>query len=350
MHESALTAAARQPAGGGTAPSVPAARAPAPRWLLALGSARAAVCLIVWLAAAVAYSFDQDASATWSLIAPCGLTIANLLAAIAVRPVFRASPSLLAFHLCLAAIVLLVGVSRLTYFRGSAELAQGEAFAGALVQSEAGPLHAGGLAALRFVNDGFEIDYAAGRRRADTRNRVRWADARGQVSEAVVGDDRPLVLGGYRFYTTPNKGFAPRLIWRAGDAAPVRGTVHLPPYPVYESAQAAQWRPPGLERDLTLELQLDPGLIPDDAPAQFRLPDHPRLMVRDGALAVPLSPGQTVALAGGTLRFEALVTWMGYRIDYDPAAPWLLAASLLACLALGHHTMQRWRLRPWNPT
>lgn len=141
------------------------------------------------------------------LAAPCALTIANLIAAMAVRPVFRAHAALLVFHVCLVVIVAAMFAGRLLYFRGQAEVSQGEQFEGRLISHESGPFNDGLVRTLRFVNEGFDIDYTAGRRRADTRNPVRWVDETGRSQRAVIGDDTPLVLRGYRFYTTPNKGF-----------------------------------------------------------------------------------------------------------------------------------------------
>ena len=59
------------------------------------------------------------------------------------------------------------------------------------------------------LHDGFEIDYAPGRKRGATRNSVTWQGEDGQPRSAVIGDHHPLVLQGHRFYTSPNKGFAP---------------------------------------------------------------------------------------------------------------------------------------------
>ena len=42
----------------------------------------------------------------------------------------------------------------------------------------------------------------------------------------MVGDDTPLVLDGYRLYTTSNKGFAPLLTWQQNGAPAVHGVLH----------------------------------------------------------------------------------------------------------------------------
>jgi cytochrome c biogenesis protein len=48
-----------------------------------------------------------------------------------------------------------------------------------------------------------------------------------------------------------------------------------------------------------------------------------------------------MVLPGGTLRYDGLRSWMGYRASRDPTLPWLLAAALLAAGALAWHYTQR---------
>ena len=65
------------------------------------------------------------------------------------------------------------------------------------------------------------------------------------------------------------------------------------------------------------------------------------LVVRIEGQRVALQPGEAWQIAGGTLVYDGLRSWMGYRVAYDPTLPWLLAASLLAALALGLHYVQK---------
>ena len=44
------------------------------------------------------------------------------------------------------------------------------------------------------------------------------------------------------------------------------------------------------------------------------------------AFRAELAPGERVAIPGGTLIYERLSTWMGYRVSYNATLPWLLAA------------------------
>ncbi len=313
-------------------------------------SLRLTVVLIVLLAVAVAFSFDQGVPATWTLALPLGAMAVNLLAAVATHPTFRRQTWLLAFHLALIALLLLVATGRLIYLRGTLELSQGEVFAGNLLKSEAGPLHPWRLAAAAFTHDGFEIDYAPGLRRGPTRHPVRWRDEDGRPHRAVIGDQTPLVLHGYRFYTTSNKGFAARVTWRPDRGGAHSGTLHFPSFPVFEFDQNVDWTLPDTATRIRLSLELPAGLIDAERASTLRPPVRHALKVAyaDGELL--LQPGQSLRLADGELAYEGLGTWMGYTVHYDPTLPWLLAAALIAVVALSAHFWRKFAARPWRPT
>ncbi len=297
-----------------------------------VGSLRTTLALLALLAIVI---FARPAFVP--LAAAIVLLAANLAAALVVHPKLRRQLPLLVAHLALLALVALAGLGRLFALDGRFELTQGIVFDGTLIDADAGPLHRERLSALRFRHDGFDVDYAPGRKRAGTRNTVTWIGADGVPQTAVIGDHRPLVLQGHRIYTSPNKGFAPLLRWTPDDGSgDVLGAVHLPSYPANELKQSRAWALPGGAETWVL-LDLDEELIARDAAARFRLPQRPRLVVRAGTSRVELAPGEQALLPGGRLRFEALTTWMGYRIAYDPTLPWLLAAALLACAAMGWH-------------
>jgi cytochrome c biogenesis protein ResB len=264
----------------------------------------------------------------------------NLLAALVVHPLLRRRLPLLVFHLALLALLLLVGAGRLLRMDGRFELLQGVPFDGQLMQHEAGALYQPRLAQAALRNEGFTIEYAAGRRRGATRNSVTWRDEAGTLQRAVIGDHRPLVIDGHRVYTTSNKGFAPVLRWLpASGGEPVLGAVHLPSFPMHELRQSREWTLPD-GRAVWLMLQFDDTLLAPDAPGQFRLPPVHQLVLRMGDARVELAPGQAWRIDGGALVYEGLRTWMGYRVSHDPTLPWLLAASLIAALSLALHYVQ----------
>jgi len=285
------------------------------------------------------------------VVVSCALLAVNLLATLATNKGFRRQPALLAFHVALLLVVCLVAAGRLMYLRGHAEILDGQAFEGRLVYVESGGFHPSGLDAVRFVNHGFQVRYAPGLKRLETRNLVSWVNEQGSEERAVIGDDKPLVLNGYRFYTTWNKGFSLVFEWQPTSGSPLLGSVNLPGYPGNALKQAQQWRLPGLPEPVWAMLQFEGDLIPEDQEGVFRLPDDYRVVVRYADQRWELLPGQetVIELPGGRLRYEGLTTWMGYLVTWDGTIPWLLAVSTIAVLALGWHFGGQFTRRPWNP-
>jgi cytochrome c biogenesis protein len=274
--------------------------------------------------------------AWWPLAIVITMLAVNLLAALWVHPLLRRQLPLLVAHLALLSLVVLVGWGRMSALDGRFELTQGAPFDGHLIDREAGALYVDRLRRLSFRHDAFEIDYAPGRKRGATRNSVSWRGDDDQPRSAVIGDHHPLVLDGHRFYTSPNKGFAPLLRWLPDQGEPQLGAVHLPSFPMHELRQSREWALPD-GRIAWVQLQTDEALIAPQAASRFALPQRHRLIVRIGELRAELAPGQSLSVPGGQLVYEGLRTWMGYRVAYDPTLPWLLASALLAAVALALH-------------
>ena len=57
--------------------------------------------------------------------------------------------------------------------------------------------------------------------------------------------------------------------------------------------------------------------------------------------------GESVSLHTGSLRFDALTTWMGYRVFYDPTIHWLFFVSIMGVLGLTHYFWKKINLQPW---
>ena len=327
-----------------TPPAPPVEAAPPTRALALLwhaGSPRTTLVLLALLGGGVLLR-----PGGWPLALPLAALALNLLAALLRHPAFRRQAALLVAHLALLALLVGVALGRLLALDGHFELTQGLPFDGQLIDRQAGPLHADRLQQLAFRHDGFEIDYAPGRKRGATRNSVTWLGDDGQPRSAVIGDHRPLVLHGHRITTSPNKGFAPLLRWEPTTGAPVRGAVHLPSFPVHELRQSREWQLPD-GRSAWVLLQTEEALIDPSRASRFSLPAQHRLVVRVDSQRAVLAPGEAMALPGGRLVYEGLRTWMGYRVAYDPTLPWLLAAALLSALALGVHYIRKfWPGRP----
>ncbi len=318
------------------------------KFLRTLASLRLTLWLIALLGAGTAFAYLREGARTWPLVAPLLLLALNLLAAVATNGVFRRQIALLVFHLSLIVLLLLVAAGRLTYLNGHAGVTVGTAFDGVLAASERGPWHTGELSKVSFVNKGFTIDYAPGLQRGATRNHVAWADMQGHWHEAEIGDQDPLILENYRFYTTFNKGFAPTFRWlpKAGEA--MYGSVQLPPYPGNQYSQAAEWTPPDSSVPVWVMLDFDETVLDPERHSSFRLPERYKLIVRIGSTRHEMQPGDSIELPDGRLEFDGLRSWMGYRVFYDWTLPWLLAACIVAIASLGVHFWQKFAVKPWD--
>lgn len=317
------------------------------RLLKAAGSVRLTLVLFGALALGVVLAGREGMAAGAVLALPLGLLALNLACSMATHAAFRTQAPLLAFHLALLAIVVLAATGRLTYLKGQIELSEGQTFEGQPNQVEAGPLHSHAIGRVRFSNLGFEVHYREGVRRAETVNRVGWRDRDGRSHAGIIGDSTPLVIDGYRIYTSFNKGFAPEFTWTAPGGVVAHGTIHLPAYPVHEHAQALEWTPPGAREPLWTMLELPPDVIDPSRPSVLRVPDGHRLVVRAGDRRVELRPGDEADIGGGRLLYNGLRMWMGYTVFHDWTIPWLLAACALAVLALAWHFADRYRANAW---
>lgn len=317
-------------------------------WLERLGSLRLTLLGIVVLGVGAWHVAERPEESSFAapLIVPLAILSANLVAAIVCNKGFRRSPGLLAFHLALLALVILGAISRLTYLEGRTEVAAGQTFS-ELIERKQGPWHRDRTGEAPFTNHGFTVSYLAGLRRDQTVNRVSWRDEWGIQRTAEIGDQVPLVIHGYRFYTTSNKGFAALFRWEPAAGEPELGTVNFPSYPLYADAQNASWRLGG--NDIQVTLNIGKTLIDAGKDDSFRMPESHTLTLDLGWRVATMSPGDTLVLPTGRVVYVALSTWMGYSVIYDWTVPWLLAACALAVLALGWHFWSKFSLRPWQP-
>ena len=316
----------------------------------ALASLKLTLAILLLLAAGVLFAYRSDAHTVWPLVVPLAMFAVNLAAAVTTNEVFRRQSALLMFHLALIAIVLLMATGRMSYLKGHVELTDGAWFEGALTAQESGPWHVPRLDRVAFANLGFDIQYAPGLKRGKTVNAVAYRDADGIERREQIGDNLPLVLQGYRFYTSFNKGFAPVFVWNPDHGgAPQRGSVHLPAYPRHEYQQSLEWTPPGSATPVWTMLQFDEVLLDPATHTQFRLPSQHHVVMRIGDVRRELQPGQSIELPGGVLVYERLASWMGYTVFYDWTIPWLLAACLTAVACLAWHFWIKFSRLPWRP-
>ena len=65
------------------------------------------------------------------------------------------------------------------------------------------------------------------------------------------------------------------------------------------------------------------------------------LVVNTNGQRVELKPGEAAQIPGGSLRYERLSTWMGYKIFYDPTLQWMFGMSIIGVLGLFAHFWQK---------
>ena len=318
-------------------------------WLRRLASLKFTLVgmVLLGMGAAASYGNPVDVSA-WVLIVPLALLAINLAAAIVTNPRINRQPGLLVFHICLLGTVLLAGVGRLTHLDAHIELAQDQAFhKDLLLEVKNGPWHSGRLDKLEFIQGRYTVDYSKGLKRGLTHSEIFLPGAGGVAVTRDVGDDRPLVLERYRFYTTHNKGFAPILTWLPTQGQPITGRINMPAYPLYDYKQDNQWTPPGTQQKIKFWLQLQTGLTLEQDWVLDGRNSTGTLVVSHGDKREELQVGDEVQLPEGRLRYESLTTWMGYRVFYDPTIQWLFWVTIIGVLGLTHFFWIKLNLKPW---
>jgi len=319
-------------------------------WLRRLASLKFTLVGMLLLAGAAMMSYGNPVDVSeWVLVVPLALLGLNLAAAIITNPRINRQSGLLVFHVCLLSTVLMAGVGRLTHLDAHIEIAKDEVFhKDSLLEINQGPWHRGNLEKVAFTQGGFTVDYEAGLKRGLTHSAVFLPVPGGGVVEQDIGDDRPLILERYRFYTTHNKGFAPVLTWLPKNGQPITGRINMPSYPLYDYKQDNHWTPPGTEEKIKFWLQLDTGLTLDESWVLDGRNSTGVLVVSTGDKREELKPGDEVQLAEGRLRYEAMTTWMGYRVFYDPTLQWLFWITIIGVIGLSHFFWTRISLKDWQ--
>jgi cytochrome c biogenesis protein len=318
-------------------------------WLSRLASLKFTLVGMVLLTVGASLSYGNPVDTpVWVLVVPLALLALNLTAAIATNPRINRQPGLLVFHVSLLATVVLAGVGRLTHLDAHLEIANGQGFhPGLLLEVRQGPWHSGNLDRVAFVQGPYTVDYAAGLQRGLTHSQVLVPGPDGRQVAQDVGDDRPLVLERYRFYTTHNKGFSPVLTWIPNQGLPISGRINMPSYPLFDYKQNNEWVPPGTNEKIKFWLQLDTGLTLEEAWVLDGRNSSGVLVVTTGDRRVELNVGEEVRLEHGRLRYDGLTTWMGYRVFYDPTIQWLFFVTVAGVFGLTHYFWKKLNLQPW---
>jgi cytochrome c biogenesis protein len=318
-------------------------------WLRRLASLKFTLVgmVLLGLGAAASYGNPVDVS-VWVLIVPLALLALNLSAAIATNPRINRQPGLLLFHVCLLCTVILAGVGRLTHLDAHLEIAEDQAFSpNLLLEVKRGPWHRGNLDKVAFTQGRYTVEYAPHMKRGLTHSTVYLPAPDGRLTPRDVGDDRPLILHRYRFYTTHNKGFAPVLTWIPNQGEAVTGRINMPSYPMFDYKQDNHWTPPGTHQEIKFWLQLHTALDVEKSWVLDGRNSTATLVVTVGDRREELEKGQELQLADGRLRYENLTTWMGYRVFYDPTIQWLFWVTIAGVLGLTHFFWTKLNLVPW---
>lgn len=334
-----MTSSAAQPEAGAQAAGGPAERIGTTpgrgrRILLALASPRWMLAFFVFAAVGGLVAIHAPDWLTVAWVPPLAMFAVSLLAAIATNTRFRRDPALLGLHLGLLALVVLIALARLTYLDGAVTLTQRTAFDGELHIDRRGPLHHGGIERLRFSNEGFAEDFARRLRWKTTYNKVRWWDEQGVSGVVEIGDDAPLLIGGYRIYTTFNRGYSPVFHWQPVHGEEEVGTVQL--RADHDFGMANEWQLPGGPEIWVMLDPQEPTAIEQGARrANLGVSDlaH-RLVIRIGERREVIGLGEGVELPEGRLTYVDLDSWMGYKVVYDLAMYWMAsaAAAVVICM------------------
>ena len=303
--------------------------------LVRIASLKITLLGIVGMIALALATYRNPGFGTVWITVPLAVLAVNLLAAILTNGAFRQQSALLVFHVCLLAVILLIGAELMIRFDGHVELVEGEAFDAQAVEIvQQGAWHRLAFDQVNFVQGRIAVDYRPGLIRQNTRSNVTEIGANGQTQE--IGDGNSVNFENYRFHTTFNKGWAVILRWSGDNGTVQRGSVNFPSFPEFDWKQANDWKTPGGEQ-VALELRLDP--VPADMNWVLRSGESEfSVVISDARLDKhELKLGDSIRMQNGTLTVEDLRLWMGYRIDFSPLLPWVFAAAMLALIALAVH-------------
>ncbi len=304
------------------------------RRLNKIASLRLTVFFMVGLAVGTLLNYRNIFEAQYLVLLPLGLLAINLFAALIVNHRIRRSTPLYLFHITLFVLLCLILVDDQFSLQARVELSESQDFNPAqVVTMKAGKWYTNSLETISFKQGDISVSYGPGRVRGYTRSHIAVISGK-SISDQYIGDDTPLKVNGYKFYTTHNKGFSAVLGWQPDGGARLNGTVHFPSYPGFEWKQDNYWELPMAE-PLALRLILSDSPPENTGWVLSREFSDMQLSIDQSGSQYLLSPGQSIELDSGVLTFARIHMWMGYRITYNPVLPWLFIVSMLGTLFLG---------------
>jgi hypothetical protein len=321
------------------------------QWWQLLSSMKLTFLLLLALLASILVAYNKGWSYVLLLAIPLLLLALNLIAAITVNKKFQTNLPLLLFHLTLLATVILVALSRLTYLDGRVELNEGEAFSGQLDAQTQGIFHQFNIPADAFINLAVQFNFTPNVAITGKRSRVLVADSQGG-HEVVVGEHKPLVINNYRLYTTGNIGYSAQFSWQPlattqSVSQVTSGLVNFPSFLENQFSQAIEWQIPDTDIQVWVMLQPEEALWTESKPMRLIPPENHHVVVRIDGHRQELRVGQQLDLAQGTLSYQGLRVWMGYKVHYDPYKAYLLMTSILTALCLLWFFWQKFTRKSW---
>lgn len=248
------------------------------------------------------------------------------------------------FHLCLLAILLLAAIGQLTSLQARIEITEGQGFDhNQLQQLRKGPWHPyKALQKISFQQAAVQVNYRPGLIRGSTRSGILITPSDDEPSSLTVGDNIPLRISGYRFYTSSNKGFAVLLSWLGEDGSEQSGSVNLPSYPLNDWQLKRSWTTPSGE-EIEFQYKLDKAAPTQQSWVLTQQTGAGVLTANIGVRSYQLARGKWIGVKAGKLRFDDVRVWMGYEVFYNPILPWLFAAAFVGICGLSAHFWGKFR-------
>lgn len=328
----------------------------------------AIVSLVLLILGALAKSYLHEGEGL--VLLPLAMISLNLCACLGknLRFYWRRRRGHLLFHSSLLLLLLLFMASRLLYFQGYLEVAEGQGFSGPFLQGSQGPFYRGIFRDVVMVQEAMEVTYARGEEGEEIQSGLRFLEGGGEEQSGLVSFNRALRYRGYRFSVPGRMGYALLVSFRpkrpgplgGGSLSPEGGSspatapptlespplegvapapehlgfVNMPPYPFERKAQINSFRLPGTGERVVLTLDLLEEPYRKKGRWRFILPKDYRVIVSFRSRDFRLRQGERCDLGVGTLEVRDLKRWMGYGVFYDPTLPYLLVTSALVVAGL----------------
>lgn len=299
---------------------------------------------LVFFLAGILPVVTGNMTATQALAPGYILLVINLVFSILVREKIRRNPNLLVFHLVLLLMLVSIGVSRVTFFKGWVQIAEEEVLTKPSGIISEGVFHSNRLGQSPIQLLGFRANFEETGRRTDTQS---YLQIQNQQDPILINNAETANISGYQFTISNNVGFAAEFTWMSNQGEFVQTRAHFPSQIAYPETQGLEMMFPGMKQPVWVGLEIQSERISFFYPF-FKVPEKYYLSFDFKDSQIELMPGSSVELVGGNLSFHRLSPWIGYELYYDPAIYFLLIASLIGVLSLALFLWQKQSTSSWN--